>query len=161
MNKTMQYRHSNLQAILLGGITAAVLEIIPALIVHANLGVSPAQVFQAIASGLLGKAAYSGQGITVALGIFLHLFISVIAAAVFVSARARLPLIATRSFPAGVVFGLLVYGFMSWIVVPLSAAAFAPANDWRLLAMSVATHVFLFGVPIAYFARVRKNGIAN
>lgn len=140
--------------VLVAGTVAAVVEMIPILAIQGLLlGVTSARIFQSIASGLLGRAAYSGGSATVVLGAALHLLISVIAAAVFVVAAQRRPSLLRRPLSSGLAFGVLAYVVMSWIVVPLSAVAFKPAFDPALMAVSLAVHMLFFGLPIAFTAR--------
>jgi hypothetical protein len=150
-SSTFRYRVRD--SIMLGGLTAASLEILPALVVHASMGIPPAQVFQAIASGLLGKAAFRGELQTALLGAALHLVISLVAAGVFATTSRRVMELARRPFLFGALFGLAAYAFMNFLIVPMSAFPFKPETRWHLLAASVLTHVVLFGIPIAWFAR--------
>ena len=48
-------------------------------------------MWQSIASGLLGKAAYEGGSATAPLGLALHFFIAFVMALVYVLAARRLP----------------------------------------------------------------------
>ncbi|MGH7579721.1 MAG: hypothetical protein ACREM9_06075, partial [Gemmatimonadales bacterium] len=57
-----------------------------------------------------------------------------------------------RAVLAGAGYGLLLYGIMNYIVVPLSAAG-PGAKDPLWIGLSVAVHIFLIGIPIALFAR--------
>jgi hypothetical protein len=51
---------------------------------------------------------------------------------------------------------------MSYIVVPLSAAAFKPAHNPALIAVSLAVHMAAFGLPIAltYRTMLARHGEA-
>ena len=52
----------------------------------------------------------------------------------------------------GAVYGLLLYGFMNFVVVPLSAAGGGAKNPlWIVL--TVLVHVAFIGIPIALFTR--------
>lgn len=146
---------------LIAGTVAAVVEMIPILAIQGLLlGVMPTRIFQSIASGLLGPAAYSGGIATVILGAALHLLISVIAAAVFIVAAQVRPSLLRLPVLSGLAFGVLVYVVMSWIVVPLSAVAFKPAFKPALMSVSLAVHMLFFGLPIAFAARwlTQRNG---
>jgi len=54
--------------------------------------------------------------------------------------------------PYGAAYGLLLYGIMNHIVVPLSRAG-AGSRDPLWVGMSIAVHMLLIGLPIALFAR--------
>jgi uncharacterized membrane protein YagU involved in acid resistance len=143
----------SLRIILLAGSGAAVVEMIPVLTIQNALGVPPQRVFQAIASGLLGRGAFAGGAGTVWLGVFLHVVISWLAAAVFVAAALRWPQAARKTLLSGTVFGVGCYVTMSYVVLPLSAVAFPPTRELKMMAMSLAVHVLAFGLPIAAVTR--------
>ncbi len=57
-----------------------------------------------------------------------------------------------KPFVYGPMYGVLLYGIMNYIVVPLSAANPGSRNLlWVLL--SIAVHALLIGTPCAIFAR--------
>jgi hypothetical protein len=137
-----------MKAILWGGLAAGVGDSLLALILYkAPLVV----IYQSIASGLLGREAYKGGLATAALGLFLHFFIATTAAAVYVGASRKLPLLLRRPVPSGLAFGAAVYFFMKYVVLPLSSVPrlgpFEPA--------AMVGHALLVGLPIAYFAARR------
>ncbi|HET8647044.1 MAG TPA: hypothetical protein VFO85_16225, partial [Vicinamibacteria bacterium] len=82
----------DVRAILLGGLVAGTMDITAAILLYARRGVPPLRILQSVASGLLGRAAFTGGVPTAALGLALHFFIATTAAAVYVLAARRLPL---------------------------------------------------------------------
>ena len=141
------------QAALLAGFAAAMGELVPVLLVQILLQNPIVRVFQAIASGLLGRAAYAGGLETAALGALLHLGISMGAAHIFVFAALRWRSLIDQPILSGLGFGVLVWFVMSYLVVPLSAAPFPPASGVGMIAMSILIHMLAFGVPIAFVSR--------
>lgn len=140
------------------GIGAAVVEMIFVLPIQQYLGASPLVVFQSIASGALGRAAFE-QGLpAAALGVGIHLLISVLAAGVFVFAAQRWPPLLRKALISGMLYGVLVYLFMSFAVVPLSQIGFRPPKSVLLMLTSLAVHIFAFGLPIAVLAKLLLNG---
>ena len=140
-------------AILWGGLTAGVLDILDAFTVAwLASGVPPVRVLQAIASGLLGREAFQGGLQTAALGLGLHFFIACTAAAVYVAASRRLPVLNRRWVACGLGFGVAVFFFMRHVVLPLSAFRSGPTRPLMLL-NGLLIHAFGVGLPIAYFAR--------
>ncbi len=135
------------------GTIAAVTEMVPVFPIQGALGVSPRLVLQSIASGLLGRAAYSGGAATVLLGIALHLLISIVAALLYVIASDRWAGLRRHPWLAGIAYGTVVFLVMRYIVVPLSAVAYKQSTDWRMFATSLAVHIVGFGVPIALLDR--------
>jgi hypothetical protein len=142
------------ETILIAGLTAALLEMLPALIVPGTLGVPPLLLFQSISSGLLGPAAYSGGMASALLGAAIHLFISLVAAGIFVFASRLWPVLTVRYVFAGLLYGALVYAVMNYVVVPLSAIAFKPTAALPLVATSFAVHLVFFGLPISLVTRL-------
>ena len=139
-------------AIVIGAI-AAVTEMVPVFPIQAAMGVSPRLVLQSIASGVLGRAAYSGGAATVLLGIAFHLLISIVAALLYVLAAERWAWLRQHAWLAGIAYGAVVFGVMRWIVVPLSAVAYKQSTDWSMFAISLTVHIVGFGIPIALLDR--------
>ena len=143
-----------LAAILSGGLIAGTFDIAYATIYsYLRAAVPPAQILQSVASGLLGKEAYAGGVPTSALGLGLHYFISIVAAAVYVVAAQSLPILVRRPVLCGATFGLLVYLFMNLVVLPLSRMPPRPFPSVLTIVTSIIVHTLLFGVPIALAAR--------
>jgi uncharacterized membrane protein YagU involved in acid resistance len=145
------------EAILWGGLTAGVFDAIYATSIWALRGVTPARVWQGVASGLLGReAAVQGGLCTAFLGITIHFFIALTAAAVYVTASRLLPLLRTHAVPCGLAFGLMVWAFMVYVVIPLSRMSrrpsAGPSLGWDLLG-AWAIHMLGVGLPIALNAR--------
>jgi uncharacterized membrane protein YagU involved in acid resistance len=140
-------------AALVIGTIAAVTEMVPVFPIQAALGVSPRLVLQSIASGVLGKEAYSGGAATVLLGIAFHLLISIVAALFYVMASERWARLRQRPLLAGTAYGTVVFLVMRYIVVPLSAVAYRQSTEWRMFAISLAVHILGFGIPIALLDR--------
>jgi uncharacterized membrane protein YagU involved in acid resistance len=138
-------------AIAVGGLVAAAAEMAIILPVQQRLGVPPIRVFQFIASGALGAAAFRDR-YSVAVGIAAHLFISLVAAAIYVLAGLRWPALLRRPVGGGAIFGALAFVVMTFAVLPLTAIGFQPPKSLALGAMSLATHVVGFGVPLALAA---------
>jgi len=139
-----------LRAILRGGLAAGIGDSVLALVLYR---VPLTVIYQSVASGLLGRAAYRGGLATAALGMFLHFFIATTAAAVYVGPSRKWPLLVRRPVPCGLAFGTAVYFFMKYVVLPLSAVSrltpFEPA--------AMIGHAFLVGLPIALFASLRRS----
>jgi hypothetical protein len=140
------------RAILLGGASAGVLDIFAAFTVYGLRGVPPVRILQSIASGLLGGAAFEGGVATAALGAALHFVIATGAAATYTLASRKLDVLVRRPWAAGAAFGVAVYLFMNFVVLPLSAVAKRPFSP-EMAAIMVVVHVFCVGLPIAFAAR--------
>lgn len=144
------------QAILLGGLGAGALDFIGACVTNASRGVTPLRIAQSIASGLLGAKAFQapsqGGYKTAALGVGLHFFIALVAAAVFCFASVRLRWLIARPYLSGALYGVAVFWFMQLIVLPLSAIPFKQNFSWSAVATGLIVHVLCVGWPIALAA---------
>src|SRR3954469_17018955 len=110
------------RAILYGTLTVGTLDALDAIVFFGLRGAAPVRIFQSIAAGVLGRAAFSGGWTTGALGVALHYFIAFGIVVTFIVASRRLGLLARHPLWAGVLYGVAVYFFMNRIVIPLSAA---------------------------------------
>lgn len=137
------------KAILFGGLIGGALDLLFAISFAGANGAAPQVVFHAIASGLLGKAAFSGGVATSALGIACHFGLSLIWAALFAAVAWRFPRTVRWPLLAGVLFGLVVFLSMRLVVLPLSA--YPRPVTFRPLAtvLDLLSHMLLFGTPIA------------
>lgn len=143
---------TNVQAIFWGGLVAGLLDAVDGVIAYGTEGLNPIQVLQYIASGALGKSAFQGGVATAALGAAFHFSIAWVAAAIFVLASRRLQLLKTHAVPAGLLYGVAVYFFMNYLVLPLSAVA-AGTFQLGLFLNGVIGHALFVGLPISLFAR--------
>jgi len=139
--------------VLLGGLVAGTFDIAYACTFwYLKRGVLPTRVFQSVASGLLGDASFTGGWRTAALGLVLHYCIATSMAITYYLFARRWSELWRRPLLYGPLYGVLLYGIMNYIVVPLSAANPGSRNlVWVVL--SIAVHAFLIGTPCAIFAR--------
>jgi uncharacterized membrane protein YagU involved in acid resistance len=138
--------------VLTGGLVAGTFDIVYACTFWAlKAGVPMRRVFQSVAAGLLGKASFTGGAATAALGLALHYFIALSMSLAYYLVARRWPLLWQRPWFSGGVYGLLLYGVMNYVVVPLSAAG-PSSQDPLWVGLSIAVHVLLIGIPIARFA---------
>jgi hypothetical protein len=143
---------ASLQAVLLGGFAAGTADIISA---FGTQGGRVVAVLHYIASGLIGKPAFDGGGLTVGLGLLVHFGLTTIMAALFVLAARRWDLLWRNPWPVGLAYGALLYVAMFYFIVPVLSAAQGwktPQGFWRNLGAANG-HGFFVGVPIASAAR--------
>jgi uncharacterized membrane protein YagU involved in acid resistance len=136
------------RAIFWAGTICGVMDITAAFVTWGVQGVSPLRLLQAIASGLLGMESYRGGWQTGLLGGICHFFIAYSAAAVFYVASRRLKFLTERVILYGAMYGVFVYAFMNWIVIPLSRLHPLPFSFVRMT-IAVLTHIVCVGLPIA------------
>jgi hypothetical protein len=139
--------------VLAGGLVAGALDITYAWVFWAlRAGVSAERILQSVAAGLLGPASFEGGAATAALGLFLQFVIAVTMSAAYYVLAARLMLLRVRPALCGAAYGLLLYGIMNYVVVPLSAAG-RGSRDALWILLTVLVHMFLVGIPISFAAR--------
>lgn len=143
-------------SIIVAGMVAGSVDIFVASAIN---DLSPGFILQAIASGLLGKESYDGGARTVVLGLLLQWGMSLIIAAIYHLAGARLPAPFERPVTFGALYGIGVFIVMSFIVVPLSAAYPEPQPSVRGFVLNLAAMV-LFGLIVAltpWFMKVGRS----
>jgi uncharacterized membrane protein YagU involved in acid resistance len=133
-------------------LVAGVLDIGSAFILAYLKGVGPIRVLQAVAAGLLGReSAINGGLATAGLGLAIHFFIAFVVASVFYVASRKLVFLTRHAVISGLLYGVAVYGFMYWIVMPLAYPVVHPSVSRDVTAVCV--HMFLIGLPIALIVR--------
>jgi hypothetical protein len=134
--------------IIVGGLTAGALDATAAFITFGW------RMPLAIASGLLGAKAIQGGAAPWILGLLLHFFITLCAAAVYWLASRRLEFLKTHFFVCGLFYGIAVFLVMNLVVLPLSAVPF-PIGPFKLAALyqGLLVHMFMVGLPISMSVR--------
>ena len=131
------------------GAVAGTLDGLDAAIILGMLGPGVKRVFQYIASGLLGPASFQGGWATAGLGVLLHFTVATGAAATFYLLSRRLSILVRKPLLCGPIFGLGVFAFMRYVVIPLSAVPKPrPLVGWGLVNQLIAHTVFV-GLSIA------------
>lgn len=136
-------------AVVLAGLVAGSIDIGSAcLIGH----LPPNVIMQAIASGLLGKAAFAGGATAAFVGLLLQWAMSIVIAAIYISAAQTMPLLKRQWIAGGLAYGVVIYFVMNFVVVPLSNAPFKgrPFNPAKAAEDMLA--MLLFGLIVARFA---------
>ena len=137
-----------MRAIAAAGTICGVLDGVSAIVLFGWLGASPAQVFQGIASGALGRAARTGGARTVAVGVLAHFTVAFGAAAAYYALSRLRPSINEYPIVAGVLFGSAVHLFMTFVVIPLSAIGQQPI-EWPVFLSVLAVHMVVVGPSIS------------
>ena len=111
-------------------------------------GNGPIGVLHSVASGPFGNGVESGGVATALLGLAVHFAIMTVMAGVFVAAAWRLPFVAAHPLIAGIAYGILLYLFMYWIVLPLRWPANFPSLKPRGVASALFAHIVCVGIPM-------------
>lgn len=133
-----------------GGLVAGTLDLVYICgLVYALHGLGPGWILRSIAAGWLGRdAAFAGGGGVALLGAATHYGIAIAMAAAYHQAAKRLPTLARDPLLYGPMYGVVLYLAMTFVVVPLSAAASPWQWHWTQFA-HLGAHMFLVGLPCA------------
>lgn len=132
------------------GLLAGSLDITAAFVEAGLEGRSPFSLLQGIAGGLLGMSSFRGGLVTAALGAFFHYLIATTASAVFYLASRKLKFLVQHAIASGLLYGVAVYTFMNYIVLPMSAYH-VKIELPRI--MDVGILMLLVGLPISLVVR--------
>ena len=143
----------NLQPIFWGGLIAGTLDISAAfLTAWLRRGITPGAVLRFVASGLIGQAAFQGGTKAALLGLALHFLIATTATVVFYLASRKMLFLVERPVHFGLLYGVAVYLFMNFVVLPLSLVPKGPMTVSGFI-IGLLTIMFCVGLPIALIVR--------
>jgi len=138
-------------AIAIAGLIAGILDIASAFVIAELKGTGSIRMLQGIASGLLGSQSFEGGMATAGLGLAIHFSIAFTAASVFYVGSRQFSFLTQHAVTSGLIYGIGVYVFMYWLVVPL---AFVNAHhSISRDVTAVIVHMVLIGLPIALVVR--------
>lgn len=140
-------------AILVGGGVAATLDLVYAIARNSLGGESPLWTLQLVASGWLGSEAFNGGATAGIVGLVSHYAIVFVAAALYYIASRHLPVLRSRAVVCGALFGVLVYLFMNFVVLPVSAFPYQLSYTAARVLEGFVSHALLVGLPIALAIR--------
>jgi len=147
VSQTLEKKRA-LLAIAVGGISAGAVDLLHACILFGW------DIPLSIAGGLLGPQAAEHGGIaTYALGVLLHFFIAVSAAAIYYAASRRLVFLKEYPLVCGLFFGAAVELVMRLVVLPLSALHARGPYELQDMIRGLLVHMVLIGLPISYSVR--------
>jgi len=148
-SKFLDTRDSLLRTIVLGGMFIFIAQFLHIWIVAVLIQKNPFMaVWQYIASGALGMAAFEGGIATALLGVLFHLIISLIIAGVFIVGADRSPILCRYAIAGSLLYGFGVFIVMHLIVTPLSATPPLPAPTTPWLIEGILEHILLVGLPL-------------
>jgi len=151
-------RHSPARYVVLGGLALGTLDLIFACTFWGAMrGLAPQRILQSIAAGVQGPAAFDGGAGSAALGALCHYFIAIMMVCWYTLVGARLRMLIEHPVRYGLLYGLLLYGVMTYLVVPLSNAPQPTKIYLPWMVASIIMHA-VFGVICAWFARWAHRG---
>jgi hypothetical protein len=122
-------------------------------------GVPLISLYQYIASGALGEAAFAGGIATALLGMLFHYIFSIVIAGIFILSVDRITLLHRYLIPGSLLYGFGVFIVMNMIVTPLSATPPIPAPTTPMLIVNLLDHLLVFGLLLGLL--VRRNVSTN
>jgi len=150
---------SGIRPILTGGLVAGTLDIGAAALINR---VSPVLICHYIASGLLGKGAFSVGAPAAYLGVLLQWAMSIIIAAIYSYVTAGMPRLREKWWLGGLLAGVVIFLVMNFVVMPFSAAPVTLHEVIARLRPAKAAEdllaMFVFGLIVAYCARHVGSG---
>lgn len=159
----MPTNNSAARSILLAGFVAGLLDITAAIIsFYLNRHQPPTRMFQFIASGVLGKSAFTGGMSTAALGLLFHFMLAYIFTIIFYFIYPKINLLWKNKLITGLAYGVIVWCIMNLVVLPLSNASAIPFKTKGVI-IGMLIIMFCIGLPIALFAhkyyagRIQRN----
>jgi hypothetical protein len=142
---------ADLRVILIAGLICGILDITCAGTLNRLRGIEPMRTLQGVASGALGPKSFSGGRCTAALGLGFHFFIAFAITAAYYSASRKLGFLNGHAVLSGLLYGIAVHLFMSFVVVPLSSVK--RPFSMTFFAIQFVVHMFCVGLPISLVVR--------
>jgi hypothetical protein len=133
------------------GLIAGILDITSAFVIAEIRGTGSIRMLQGIASGLLGRRSFEGGLATAGLVLAIHFLIAFTAAAVFYAASRKFSSLTQHAVVSGLLYGIAIYIFMYWMVVPLAFPTARHSMSRDVIAVII--HIVLIGLPIALVVR--------
>ena len=144
-------RHSIWKPLATATLVCGTLDILFATMLTLLRSKEPAAMLRFVAAGPFPAATEWGAAGSL-LGLAVHYTLMAIMVAIFILAARRVPALTDSPLLWGLIYGLVTYGVMNLIVVPLRFPA-----AWPPKALSIGTqlfaHIVLVGIPTALIAR--------
>ena len=142
--------------IALAALVVGTLDILEVILFYWMRDVAPIRVVQGVAVGLFGRASFAGGIRTALIGLAVHFFIATVVVIVYHLASLRIDALNRAPVVMGAIYGLAVWSFMNFVVVPLSAAG-PPKFLLPMVLNGLFAHVFCVGIPTGLLARARRE----
>jgi uncharacterized membrane protein YagU involved in acid resistance len=142
---------ADVEVISIAGLTCGVLDISCTMTLMKLQGTEPMRLLQAVASGILGSKSFAGGGGMAALGLGIHFFIAFVASAAYYFASRKLSFLNEHAVICGLLYGIAVHLFMTFVVLPLSALK--RPFSMQAFAIQFVVHMLFVGLPISLVVR--------
>jgi hypothetical protein len=142
---------ADLKVILIAGLTSGILDVTCTGTLNRLRGIEPVRTLQGVASGILGPKSFAGGRRTAALGLGLHFFIAFAITTAYYFASRRFSVLNEHAVLSGLIYGIAVHLFMSFVVVPLSYVK--RPFSMSFFAIQFVVHMLFVGLPISLIVR--------
>jgi len=115
-------------------------------------GDNPLRVLRFVASGLVGKSAFSDGTSIIFLGLVLHYLIAFSFTAFFFSIYPNIKLLSKNKIATGIVYGIFIWVVMNLVIVPLSQIGSRPFDFINALINAIILIVCI-GIPLSVLAK--------
>ena len=139
------------RTITIAGLIVGTMDITAAITQAISRGATATRLLQFVASGLIGQKAFTGGAATAALGLGLHFVIAFVLVTIFYVTSGCIVLLRRYAVVAGLIYGLIVFGVMNLIVLPLSAAK--PRHSLTGDLIQIGIHMFIIGLATSLLIR--------
>lgn len=142
---------SGRNTVLSATLVAGTLDILAAFLVYAIIleKTSPARILMSIASGIFGKAAYSGGTPMIITGLLLHFLIAFIFSVFYYLIYPGLSFLRRHKLISGILYGIFI-----WLVMNLGVLQIVfegmPLPDPGAALLGIAILIVAVGIPVAY-----------
>lgn len=149
---------SGRNTILSATLIAGTLDILAAFLVYAVIleKTSSSRILMSIASGIFGKAAYSGGTPMVITGLLLHFLIAFIFSVFYYLIYPGIPFLRQRKLLSGIIYGIFIWLVMNLGVLPIVFKGM-PLPDAGAALLGVAIVIVAVGIPIAYIVSAPRR----
>ncbi|HEY9260636.1 hypothetical protein [Chitinophaga sp.] len=140
--------------VLLAGLIAGTLDILSASVYFtiATHGQPLSKLFAYISSGVFGKEAFNGNPAMTIYGLLFHYLIALTWSFIFLSIYPKIPNLRKYPVATGLAYGLMVWSFMQFVVLPLSQVPLGPLRLVSAL-LNIAILMVMIGLPLSFIAR--------
>jgi len=149
-------QRSIVKPIVLATLLCGTLDILLAIILTVSRGKDVGNMLRFVGSGPFPSATDMGSAGAV-LGLAVHFGLMAIMVAVFVVSARAIPRLLDNPWVSGLLYGLITYGVLDLIVVPLRFPAAWPPSTLSI-ATQLFAHIALVGWPTAFITRKYLRG---
>lgn len=139
-----------IKTILLAGLLTGLLDATAAMVqAYFWNDVTPDRVWKYVASGAIGRPAFSGGTGIVVLGLFFHFLNAFLFTVTFFFLYPLIRPYAPHIVITGMLWGIVVWAVMQFVVLPLSNIPPLPPFNFKKALPQIIIHMFCVGLPMA------------